>query len=144
MIAAVEKSDKPYGAKSMSTDHDEARAWLAFAEGKNDEALLLMRSVAGKQDAKGKAEVALPAREMVADMLLAMDRPQEALTEYEKSLHTDPNRFNGLYGAAQAAEAAKQAQKAAGYYAQLLKNCDNGSHSDRPELARAKTLLAQK
>jgi hypothetical protein len=144
MIAAVEKSDRPYGAKSMSTDHDEARAWLAFAEGKNDEALLLMRSVAGKQDAKGKAEVALPAREMVADMLLAMDRPQEALTEYEKSLHTDPNRFNGLYGAAQAAEAAKQAQKAAGYYAQLLKNCDNGSHSDRPELARAKTLLAQK
>ncbi len=144
MLAATEKSDKPYRAKSMKTDHDEARAWLAFAEGKNDEALGLIRTLADKQDEKGKAEVALPAREMLADMLQMMDRPQEALTEYEKSLHTDPNRFNGLYGAAQAAEAAKQPRKAAEYYAQLLKNCDNGSHSDRPELARAKTLVAQK
>src|SRR5439155_11298780 len=119
-------------------------AWLAFAQGKNDEAVRLMRALADIQDAKGKAEVALPAREMLADMLLAMDRPQEALAEYEKSLHTDPNRFNGLYGAAQAAEAAKQPKKASAYYAQLLKNCENGGHSDRPELARAKTLVAQK
>ena len=46
-------------------------------------------------------------------------------------------------GAAQAAEAIQQKDKAAGYYAQLLKNCE-GSHSDRPELERAKTLVAQK
>jgi tetratricopeptide (TPR) repeat protein len=144
MLAATLKSRKPYMAKGMKTDHHEVLAWLAFAEGKNDEALRLIRSLAEEQDAKGKAEVALPAREMLADMLLALDRPQEALAEYEKSLHTDPNRFNGLYGAAQAAEAAKQPQKAAEYYAQLLKNCDNGAHSDRPELARAKTLVAQK
>ena len=64
------------------------------------------------------------------------------MTEYEKSLHTDPNRFNGLYGAARAAEMTKQPQKAAAYYAQLLKNCDNGLHSDRPELARAKEQIA--
>jgi hypothetical protein len=144
MLAATEKGKKPYKAKSMATDHDEARAWLAFAEGKNDEALRLLRSVADKQDAKGKGEVELPAREMLADMLMEMDRPQDALIEYEKSLHTDPNRFNGLYGAARAAELAQQPTKAAGYYAQLLKNCDNGDHSDRPELVRAKTLIAQK
>jgi len=144
LLAATLKSRKPYMAKGMKTDHHEVLAWLAFAEGKNDEALRLIRSLAEEQDAKGKAEVALPAREMLADMLLALYRPQEALAEYEKSLHTDPNRFNGLYGAAQAAEAAKQPQKAAEYYAQLLKNCDNGAHSDRPELARAKTLVAQK
>ena len=48
-------------------------------------------------------ETELPAREMLADMLLDLQRPQEALTEYEISLRTDPNRFNGLYGAAQAA-----------------------------------------
>lgn len=143
MLAATEKGKKPYQAQSMATDHDEVRAWLALAEGKNDEALRLLRSVADKQDTKGKGESELPAREMVADMLLEMNRPQEALAEYEKSLHTDPNRFNGLYGAARAAEAAKQPQKAAGYYAQLLRNCDS-DHSDRPELARAKTLVAQK
>jgi len=55
-------------------------------------------------------------------------------------LKTDPNRFNGLYGAAQAAESAHDSEKAKLYYAQLLKNCENG---ERPELARAKTLLAK-
>jgi hypothetical protein len=64
------------------------------------------------------------------------------LAEYEKSLHTDPNRFNGLYGAAHAAELLHEPQRAASYYAQLLKNCDNGMHSERPELARAKEQMA--
>ena len=142
MLEATRKSDQPYYVDGMKTDRDEAHAWLAFAEGKNDEALNLLRSVAEKQDTLGKKEVEIPAREMVADMLLEMGRPQEALVEYEKSLHTDPNRFNGLYGAARAAELTQQPQKAAAYYAQLLKNCDNGLHSDRPELARAKQLIA--
>ena len=141
MVEATKKSDKAYVADGMKTDRDEAHAWLAFAEGKNDEALILLRSVADKQDAVGKKEVEIPAREMLADMLLELGRSKEALAEYEKSLHTDPNRFNGLYGAARAAELLHDQQKAAGYYAQLLKNCDNGSHSDRPELTRAKEQM---
>ena len=55
----------------------------------------------------------------------------------------DPNRFNGLAGAAQAAEMAHQSAKANSYYAQLLKNCDGGKHSDRPELQSAKTEVAK-
>jgi tetratricopeptide (TPR) repeat protein len=140
MVEATRKSNKSYIADNMTTDRDEAHAWLAFAEGKNDEALNLLRSVAKKQDEVGKREVEIPAREMLADMLLELGRADEALAEYEKSLHTDPNRFNGLYGAAQAAQAAHQPQKAAAFYAQLLKNC--GDHSDRPELAKAKELVA--
>ena len=112
----------------------------ALAEGKNEEALRLLRPVADRQDAEGKGEVELPAREMLADMLLEMGRPEQALAEYEKSLKTDPNRFNGLYGAAQAAASAHDSEKAKLYYSQLLKNCGNG---ERPELARAKTLLAK-
>jgi tetratricopeptide (TPR) repeat protein len=141
MVEATKKSDKPYIAQEMTTDRDEAHAWLAFAENKNDEALNLLRGVAKKQDEVGKREVEIPAREMLADMLLDMGRLQDALVEYEKSLHTDPNRFNGLYGAAQAAQLAHEPQKSAKYYLQLLKNCDNGAHSDRPELARAKEQL---
>lgn len=141
-VEATKKSPKPYRAGSMKTDQDEAHAWLAFAEGKNDDALKLLRSVAEKQDAIGKGEVELPAREMLADMLLEMGQTAEALAEYEKDLHTDPNRFNGLYGAAQAAQRANQSQKASTYYSQLLKNCDGGANSDRPELARAKEQLA--
>lgn len=143
MVEATRKSDHPYRAKFMETNRDEARAWLSFAEGKNDEALSLLRPVADKQDAFGKGEVELPAREMLADMLLEMGRPQEALTEYEKSLKTDPNRFNGLFGAGRAAELARQPEKAAGYFAQLLKNCGSPLNSPRPELAHARTFLAE-
>ena len=142
MVEAQRKGNQPYIANYMKTSGDEARAWLAFAEGKNDEALNLLRPVADKQDQLGKGEVALPAREMLADMLLEMNRPEQALVEYEKALKTDPNRFNGLYGAAQAAEMAKQTDKARTYYSQLIKNC--GSSAERQELSHARTEIAEK
>jgi tetratricopeptide (TPR) repeat protein len=141
LMEATRKGDKPYLADSLKDTHDVIEAWADFAAGKTAEALSLLRSVADTEDKVGKGETDLPVREMLADMLLEMQKPQEALAEYETSLRTDPNRFNGLYGAAQAAELAQQKEKAAGYYAQLLKNCD-GVRSDRPELAEAKTLLA--
>jgi hypothetical protein len=143
MIEATKKSDKPHEAKYMANNHDEVQAWLAFAQGKNEEALALLRSVASKQDKVGKGETETPAREMLADMLLEMNRPEDALAEYEASLKTDPNRFNGLYGAARAAEMTQQKEKASGYYAQLVRNCQ-GSNSDRQELAKAKSLVAAK
>jgi tetratricopeptide (TPR) repeat protein len=140
MVEATRKGKEAHIAKYMDTGRDEARAWLAFADGKNEEALRLLRPVADRQDAEGKGEVELPAREMLADMLLEMGRPEQALAEYEKSLKTDPNRFNGLNGAAQAAESANDSEKAKLYYSQLVKNCEN---AERPELSRAKTLLAK-
>jgi predicted Zn-dependent protease len=116
------------------------QVWTDYASGKSAEAVARLRSVADTEDKIGKGETDLPVREMLGDMLLEMQKPQEALVEYETSLRTDPNRFNGLYGAAQAAEMTHQTDKAAAYFAQLLKNCD-GTMSDRPELAQAKTLL---
>jgi tetratricopeptide (TPR) repeat protein len=130
------------GRKSSSS-HDEVHAWLALLEHRNDEAVQLMRGVADRQDQTGKAEVDIPAREMLADMLLKIKQPETALAEYEKSMKIDPNRFNGLAGAAQAAEVAHQSAKANTYYSQLLKNCDGGKHSDRPELRNAKTEVAK-
>jgi len=130
------------GRKS-TTAHDEVHAWLAFLEHRNDEALTLMRDVADHQDQVGKREVDIPAREMLADMLLETKQSDQALAEYEKSMKIDPNRFNGLAGAAQAAELAHQAKKANTYYSQLLKNCDGGKHSERPELRNAKTEVAK-
>src|SRR6266481_162774 len=143
LIEATRKGDKPYLADSLKDTHDVMQAWAYYASGKTAEAVTLLRSVADTEDKVGKGETALPVREMLADMLLDMQKPREALVEYETSLRTDPNRFNGLYGAAQAAELTQQKEKAAAYYAQLLKNCD-GIRSDRPELAQAKTLLAAK
>jgi tetratricopeptide (TPR) repeat protein len=143
LIEATRKGDKPYLADSLKDTHDVMQAWADYASGKTAEAVALLRSVADTEDKIGKGETDLPVREMLADMLMDMQKPQEALVEYETSLRTDPNRFNGLYGAAQAAEMTQQKEKAAAYYAQLLKNCD-GIRSDRPELAQAKTLLAAK
>ncbi len=139
---ATRKSKYAYLLEGPDFARTEVHAWLDFAEKKNEEALRLMREAADKQDQVGKAEVDIPAREMLADMLLELGRPTEALTEYEKTLKTDPNRFNGLYGAARAAELAHQPEKANTYYAQLLKNCGSGS-SDRPELSRAKSAMAK-
>jgi len=141
LLEATRKGPRPYIADGLKDEHQQVQAWAAYAAGNSDDAVRQLRAVADNQDKVGKAETELPAREMLADMLLDLQRPQEALIEYEISLRTDPNRFNGLYGAAQAATQVKQKEKASTYYTQLLKNCD-GVHSDRPELAQAKTLLA--
>jgi len=140
---ATRKSKYAYVLDGPNYDEGEVRAWLAFAENKNDEALRQMREVADTQDKRGKAEVAIPAREMLADMLLTLNQPDQAVVEYERSMKIDPNRFNGLAGAARAAEQAHQTAKANSYYAQLLKNCDDGKHSERPELRSAKMLVAE-
>ena len=140
---ATRKSKYAYVLEGPNSDEGEVLAWLAFTEKKNDEALRKLRDVADTQDKVGKGEVAIPAREMLADMLLELNQPEKALSEYEASMKIDPNRFNGLAGAARAAEQAHQAEKANSYSAQLLKNCDGGKHSDRPELRSAKMVLAQ-
>ncbi len=47
----------------------------------------------------------------------------EALSEYQASLKIDPNRFNALLGAGEAAERLGEHDVAAGYYRTLLANC---------------------
>jgi tetratricopeptide (TPR) repeat protein len=121
----------------------QAQAWLAFAEGKYDDAVETLRPLADKEDTIGDEPQGIPTREMIAEILLEAKRPQQALTEYQTDLKFNPNRFNGLYGAARAAEAAGKQSEANEYYALLLKDCD-GSNSTRPELSRAKELLAKK
>jgi hypothetical protein len=140
---AVRKSKYSYTLDGPNFAAREVRAWLAYAEKKNDDALRQMREIADLQDKVGKAEVDIPAREMLADMLMALNQPELALVEYENSMKIDPNRFNELAGAARAANLTHRPQIANGYYAQLLKNCDNGKYSERPALQRAKTELAE-
>jgi tetratricopeptide (TPR) repeat protein len=130
-------------AESTGEDYQEAAAWIAHAEGKDDEAITSLRTLADKNDKLGDEPETIPAREMLADMLLESKRPQQALAEYQTDLKLNPNRFNALYGAARAAEAAGKQNDATEYYALLLKVCD-GSNSTRPELNRARELVAQK
>jgi hypothetical protein len=148
-LAAIESIHKKLAAaKSEFSDavercRKEAQAWLLFADGKDDDAVAALRTIADKEDSLGDEPEGIPAREMIADMLLQAKRPQQALIEYQTDLKLNPNRFDGLYGAARAAEAAGKQKDAAEYYATLLKVCD-GSNSTRPELSRARELVARK
>lgn len=137
------ENHKPLFAEVVDDDRKEAQAWLAFAEGKYDDAAEAMRPIADKEDALGEEPEGVPAREMIAEMLLEAKRPQQSLAEYQTDLKLHPNRFDGLYGAGRAAEAAGKPADASEYYALLLKVCE-GSNSTRPELSRAKELVAQK
>jgi len=130
-------------AEGVMQDYQEAEAWILHAEEQDDKAVAMLRSLADKNDKLGDEPGWIPAREMLADLLLEAKRPQQALVEYQTDLKLNPNRFNGLYGAARAAEAAGKQSDANEYYALLLKTCEGGS-STRPELSHAKELLAKK
>ena len=132
-----------YGVSSeKATDLREAEGWLAFAKGKPDDALQELRAAADHEDKNGGESVNVPAREMLADMLLEVKRPAEALAEYKTVLKNSPNRFDGLLGAARSAQATGDAGDAQSFYAKLAEIC--GAGADRPELNEAKTYLAQK
>jgi tetratricopeptide (TPR) repeat protein len=144
LLAEIRKGHHAYMADSTGAEieHHEMLAWADFAEEKQDDALKHMRAAADLQDKVGQAEVDIPAREMLADMLLELHQPQQALVEYDASLKLSPNRFNGLFNAGMAAEELGDKTKAAQYYAVLLKSTGNGSQSARPEFAHVKNFAA--
>ncbi len=120
-----------------------AAAWIAFAEGKKEEAVDLARAAADLDDKAGKHPVTpgaiLPARELLGDMLLELNRPADALAAYAASLRSAPLRLNGLYGAARAAELFGDEAKARSAYGKLVENC--GAGSSRKEVRQAREYL---
>jgi tetratricopeptide (TPR) repeat protein len=144
LLEKVARGERAYLVKSngFMIMHGEVRAWAAFAQGSSADALTQMRESADLQDRVGQSEVDIPAREMLADMLLDLGRPQEALTEYQRSLTLSPMRFNGLYNAGMAAEAVHDNANAAQFYRKLLQSTDNGAQSTRAEYAHVKGFLA--
>jgi tetratricopeptide (TPR) repeat protein len=140
----IKKGKSAYEAESTAARivRGEIVAWAAYAQGDGDAAVKAMRESADLQDKVGQGEVDIPAREMLADMLLELKRPQEALTEYQRALTLSPNRFNGLFNAGMAAEAVGDKLQAQNYYTTLLKLTDNGSQSTRPEFDHAKSVVA--
>jgi len=134
---AANKKKEPGEYEAVSDDLTVAKAWLAHAEGQHDEAVRLLRSIADKEEGEAESSQGIPAHEMIGDMLLDANRPEEALLEYQAALKSDPGRFNSLYGAAHAAELAGKHDKANEYYSALVKNCA-GSKSERSELQHAR------
>jgi tetratricopeptide (TPR) repeat protein len=125
----------------LATLRDEIHAWVKFSQGDPDGALALIRPVAERQRGVGKGEVEIPAGEMLADMLLLEGRAGEALKAYEISLQSDPNRFNALLGAGQAAELAGRSALAAQYYRSLLSNCAGATGAAVQQLAHPRKVV---
>jgi tetratricopeptide (TPR) repeat protein len=117
-------------------------AYFADSTGSRIERGEMLGWIADLQDKVGQGEVDIPAREMLADMLLELNRPQEALAEFGLALKLSPNRFNGLYNAGRAAEAAGDRSQAEKYYSALLESTERGSHSARPEFEHVKAFTS--
>ena len=131
-------------AKQVDIMRQVSSAWLAFAEGKHDESVQLLRAAADLDDATDKHPVTpgalLPAREQLADLLLELKQPAAALQEFEVSFRSTPNRFNGLYGAARAANLAGNKKAAHLYYGKLL-TLARDADIPRPEIGEARAFI---
>lgn len=134
-----------YKANQVQIQITAAKAWIGFKTGKINDALTLMNQAADMEDKTEKHPVTpcelIPARELLGDMLLQMNKPREALTAYQADLKTHPNRFNGTCGAVMAARKAGDEKTARSYYRQLLTFAKPDS-SDKPEISHLKTLAA--
>jgi tetratricopeptide (TPR) repeat protein len=128
-------------ANAVDDDRRVVTAWIDHAVGQNAEALKLLQDLVPKDSGLFATDGNVPAHEMMGDMLLEMSRPEQALDEYELELKVSPNRFNSVYGAGRAAEAAKETDRASTYYRQLAATCDHGD-STRPELVHAREFLS--
>jgi tetratricopeptide (TPR) repeat protein len=119
-------------------------AWILFGERKMNEALQQMNMAAEMEDKTEKSPVTpgevLPAKELLADMLMQLNKPAEALEAYEADLKKHPNRFNGLYGAGLASEKTGNIEKTKYYYQQLTAIA-NSPNANRIELENARLFL---
>ena len=82
-------------------------------------------------------------RELLGELLLAANKPAEALREFERSLRVVPNRFRSLAGAGQAAAESGKKKLAQSYFKQLLSMTANAD-SERSALSIARNFVEQK
>jgi len=134
--------NEPYWTEQIAIQMRAASAWLAFADGRKNDALSEMRAAADAEDRTEKPAVTpgplAPARELLAEMLIDLDQPAEALKEFEATLSKEPNRFRTLHGAARAAKLAGNEAAAAKYYGDLVRVCERADRPGRPELQEAR------
>src|SRR5256712_486799 len=132
-----------YWAGQVKIQRLAAGAWLARAAGDATEAVRQATVAADIEDVTQKHPVtpgaALPARELLGDLLLELNRPADAARAYEASLREAPGRARSVFGLARAAEQAGDMATARERYQEFLKLME---HADghRPELQVAKAF----
>jgi tetratricopeptide (TPR) repeat protein len=145
--AKLEKANQSYWAEQVEIQILAAQGWLAQGQGDKDNALRLMRAAADLEDGSEK-HVAMenrlyPMRELLGDMEMEQGSPAMALQDYEASMKAMPNRLRGWYGAAKAAEATGNKEKAAGYFNRLAQ-LTRSSDGDRAEIRESRQRVASR
>jgi len=140
----LDQAKDDYWAKQVEVQRLAASGILAHAQGNDKQAVELVRAAADLDASMDKhpatpAEV-LPARELLADLLLELNDPAAALKEYEQSVSTERNRFRSVLGIARAAKQTGDTAKAREAYGKLVTLAS--ADANRPELAEAKAFLA--
>jgi tetratricopeptide (TPR) repeat protein len=112
-----------YKANQLAIQLMAAEGWMAWKEGNAAAALEKMNQAADMEDKTEKHPVTpgqvLPARELLGDLYLELKQPEKALAAYQADLEKQPNRYNGLNGAAQAASQSGK-KDLAGFYTKQL------------------------
>jgi tetratricopeptide (TPR) repeat protein len=143
---ALQAAKAGYWADQVDIQRLLVAGWIARAEGRNDDALQLIRAAADREDATDKHPVTpgsiVPARESLGELLLELGQPAPALREFEAVQKNDPNRLRGYYGAARAAELAGDKAKARAQYGNVV-TLTGKADTERPEIAQAKAYLAK-
>jgi hypothetical protein len=133
-----------YWANQVEVQRLGAAGILAHVQGDDAKAVELVRAAADLEATMDKHPVTpasvLPARELLADLLLELNQPAAALTEYKEMLRTDPNRFRSILGEARAAKQSGDAAAAHDAYQKLVA-LSKPTAPERPELAEAKAYL---
>lgn len=134
-----------YWADQVKVQRLGASGVLANAQGEQGKAIELARAAAELDATMDKhpatpAET-LPARELLADLLLDINNPAAALAEYQEALRGEPNRFRSLLGKARAAKQSGDEATSRAAYEKLLVLAKEAD-TDRPELAEAKAFLS--
>lgn len=144
--ARMTESGETYWATLADAQRTAVAAWIAFEAGAAETALERMRTAAELEDSVDKHPVTpgavLPARELLGDVLLALDRPEEALEAYEAALRISPNRLNSLYGAARAAEQLGDHERARDLYARIAEQTA-AAEADLPAIRDAHAFVAR-
>jgi hypothetical protein len=119
-------------------------AWRELASGDTTAALRDVHATAEVEDVTEKQPITpaelLPARELYADMLLAVSRYADARDAYEATLRREPNRARSLYGSARAALLAGDRAGARRRYGEFLAQLQSGD-GDRAEIAQARAAV---
>jgi len=139
------RANEPYWARQVEIQALAVAAWSALAAGVKDEALREMKMAAEMEDGTEKSVMTpgplSPARELMGEMLLAMNEPGKALQQFEATLEKEPRRFNSLYGAAHAARLIGNRNTRQKYFRELLRVCEHSDMPPRSEIKEAEESI---